>query len=212
MLLSWFRKLLKSFEVSNMITQCFNNPTRSLFWLFFFLKIIQYFLNFFLSLCTVNIIQLLKWIIYLGYFIHFMNMFFILHIIFGCQKNIGKFFLKFVSIPFVVYIYGDNISNQSAQSFFCMVSFFFFFFTTQHYLHMLIYLPARVYNQVYKGKYHFDGVSFETPHWHLSNTGTRVQTMSHFRRVSNIQHESNIQRRGAHGVIEINFCSFLFWP
>lgn len=59
---------------------------------------------------------------------------------------------------------GDNISNQSAQSFFCMVSFFFFFFTTQHYLHMLIYLPARVYNQVYKGKYHFDGVSFETPH------------------------------------------------
>lgn len=89
-----------------------------------------------------------------------MNMFFIRHIIFGCQKNIGKFFLKFVSIPFVVYIYGDNISNQSAQSFFCMV----FFFTTQQYLHMLIYLPARVYNQVYKGKYHFDGVSFETPH------------------------------------------------
>lgn len=89
-----------------------------------------------------------------------MNMFLILHIIFGCQKNIGKFFLKFVSIPFVVYIYGDNISNQSAQSFFCMV----FFFTTQQYLHMLIYLPARVYNQVYKGKNHFDNVSFETPH------------------------------------------------
>lgn len=42
--------------------------------------------------------------------------------------------------------------------------------------------------------------------------GTGVQTMSHFRRVSNIQHESNLQRRGAHGVIEINFCSFLFWP
>lgn len=48
-----------------------------------------------------------------------------------------------------------------------------FFFTTQQYLHMLIYLPARVYNQVYKGKYHFDGVSFETPHWHLPNTGDR---------------------------------------
>lgn len=64
---------------------------------------------------------------------------------------------------------GDNISNQSTQSFFCMVS----FFITQQYLHMLIYLPARVYNQVYKGKYHFDGVSFETPHWHLSNTGDR---------------------------------------
>lgn len=29
---------------------------------------------------------------------------------------------------------------------------------------LLIYLPARVHNQVYKGKYHFDGVSFETPH------------------------------------------------
>lgn len=93
MLLSWFRKLLKSFEVSNMITQCFNNPTRSLFW-WFFLKIIQYFLHFFLSLRTVNIIQLLKWIIYLIYFIHFMNMFFIRHIIFGCQKNIGKFLIS----------------------------------------------------------------------------------------------------------------------
>lgn len=42
--------------------------------------------------------------------------------------------------------------------------------------------------------------------------GTGVQTMSHFRRVSNIQHESNLHRRGTHGVIEINFCSFLFWP
>lgn len=40
--------------------------------------------------------------------------------------------------------------------------------------------------------------------------GTGVQTMSHFRRVSNIQHESNLNRRGTHGVIEINFCSFLF--
>lgn len=173
----------------------------------FFLKIIQYFLNFFLSLCTVNIIQLLKWIIYLGYFIHFMNMFFILHIIFGCQKNIGKFLIScihsFCCIWNPATIFQTKVHNRFSA---------WFFFTTQQYLHMLIYLPARVYNQVYKGKYHFDGVSFETPHWHLSNTGTRVQTMSHFRRVSNIQHESNLQRRGAHGVIEINFCSFLFWP
>lgn len=126
MLLSWFRKLLKSFEVSNMITQCFNNPTRSLFFWWFFLKIIQYFLNFFLSLRTVNIIQLLKWIIYLIHFIHFMNMFFILHIIFGCQKNIGKFLISCIHSFCCNMKSGDNISNQSAQSFFCMVSFFFY--------------------------------------------------------------------------------------
>lgn len=167
MLLSWFRKLLKSFEVSNMITQCFNNPTRSLF-LVVFLKIIQYFLYFFLSLRTVNIIQLLKWIIYLIYFIHFMNMFLILHIIFGCQKNIGKFFIICIHSFCSICIRRQYFKPK------CTIVFLHgFFFTTQQYLHMLIYLPARVYNQVYKGKYHFDGVSFETPHWHLSNNGDR---------------------------------------
>lgn len=167
MLLSWFRKLLKSFEVSNMITQCFNNPTRSLF-LVVFLKIIQYFLYFFLSLRTVNIIQLLKWIIYLIYFIHFMNMFLILHIIFGCQKNIGKFFIICIHSFCSIFIRRQYFKPK------CTIVFLHgFFFTTQQYLHMLIYLPARVYNQVYKGKYHFDGVSFETPHWHLPNTGDR---------------------------------------
>lgn len=135
-----------------------------------------------------------------------MNMFFILHIIFGCQKNIGKFFLKFVSIPFVVYIYGDNISNQSAQSFFCMV-----FFLQPNSIYTCLYIYLHVYiikftkvnitSMASRLKLHTD--TCLTP-------GTGVQTMSHFRRVSNIQHESNLQRRGAHGVIEINFCSFLF--
>lgn len=136
-----------------------------------------------------------------------MNMFLILHIIFGCQKNIGKFFIICIHSFCSICIRRQYFKPK------CTIVFLHgFFFTTQQYLHMLIYLPARVYNQVYKGKYHFDNVSFETPHWHLSNTGTRVQTLSHFRRVSNIQHESILNRRGAHGVIEINFCSFLFWP
>lgn len=117
-----------------------------------------------------NIIQLLKWIIYLGYFIHFMNMFFILHIIFGCQKNIGKFLIScihsFCCIWNPATIFQTKVHNRFS-------AWFLFFFITQQYLHILIYLPARVYNQVYKGKYHFDGVSFETPHWHLSNTGDR---------------------------------------
>lgn len=115
-----------------------------------------------------NIIQLLKWIIYLIYFIHFMNMFFILHIIFGCQKNMGKFFIICIHSFCSIFIRRQYFKPK------CTIVFLHgFFFTTQQYLHMLIYLPARVYNQVYKGKYHFDGVSFETPHWHLSNTGDR---------------------------------------
>lgn len=176
---------------------------------FFFLKIIQYFLNFFLSLRTVNIIQLLKWIIYLIYFIHFMNMFFILHIIFGCQKNIGKFLIScihsFCCIWNPATIFQTKVHNRFS-------AWFLFFFITQQYLHMLIYLPARVYNQVYKGKYHFDGVSFETPHWHLPNYGDRSTNHESFPQSFKYTARIKSTPPGAHGVIEINFCSFLFWP
>lgn len=73
--------------------------------------------------------------------------------------------------PFLLlYMYTATIFQTKVHNRF---SAWFLFFITQQYLHMLIYLPARVYNQVYKGKYHFDGVSFETPHWHLPNTGDR---------------------------------------
>lgn len=88
-----------------------------------------------------------------------MNMFLILHIIFGCQKNIGKFFIICIHSFCSICIRRQYFKPK------CTIVFLHgFFFTTQQYLHMLIYLPARVYNQVYKGKYLFDGVSFETPH------------------------------------------------
>lgn len=150
-----------------------------------------------------NIIQLIEWIIYLIYFIHFMNMFFILHIIFGCQKNIGKFLISCIHSFCCIYQIRQYFKPK-----YTIVFLHGFFFITQQYLHMLIYLPARVYNQVYKGKYHFDGVSFETPHWHLSNTGDRSTNHESFPQ----SFQTILNRRGTHGVIEINFCSFLFWP
>lgn len=136
-----------------------------------------------------------------------MNMFFILHIIFGCQKNIGKFFIICIHSFCSICIRRQYFKPK------CTIVFLHgFFFTTQQYLHMLIYLPARVYNQVYKGKYHFEDVSFETPNWHLSNTGDRSTNHESFPHSFKYTAQIKSTPPGAHGVIEINFCSFLFWP
>lgn len=87
------------------------NPVTFFWW---FSKDYLIFSSFFFSLRTVNIIQLLKWITYLIYFIHFMNMFFILHIIFGCQKN-RKVFDKLY--PFLLlYMYTATIFQTKVHN------------------------------------------------------------------------------------------------
>lgn len=128
------------------------------------LKIIQYFLNFFFKSMYSEYYPIIKMNnIFRLFYTFYEYVLYTAHYFWLSEKH-RKVFNKLYPFLLLYMKSGDNISNQSAQSFFCMVSFFFFFFTTQHYLHMLIYLPARVYNQVYKGKYHFDDVSFETPH------------------------------------------------
>lgn len=141
-----------------------------------------------------------------------MNMFFILHIIFGCQKNIGKFLIScihsFCCIWNPATIFQTKVHNRFS-AWFLSSSFFLqpnIIYTCLYiYLHVYIikFTKVNITSMTSRLKLHTD--TCLTP-------GTGVQTMSHFRRVSNIQHESNLQRRGAHGVIEINFCSFLFWP
>lgn len=135
-----------------------------------------------------------------------MNMFFILHIIFGCQKNIGKFFIICIHSFCSICIRRQYFKPK------CTIVFLHgFFFLQPNSIYTCLYIYLHVYiikftkvnitSMASRLKLHTD--TCLTP-------GTGVQTMSHFRRVSNIQHESILNRREAHGVIEINFCSFLF--
>lgn len=192
-----------------MITQCFNNPTRSLFLVVFFKDYSIFSLFFFKSTCSeyYPIIKMNN--IFNLFYTFYEYVLYTAHYFWLSEKH-RKVFNKLYPFLLLYMKSGDNISNQSAQSFFCMVSFFFFFLQPN-----IIYTCLYIYLHVYIIKFTKVNITSMASRLKLHTDtcltpGTGVQTMSHFRRVSNIQHESNLQRRGAHGVIEINFCSFLF--
>lgn len=119
-----------------------------------------------------------------------MNMFFILHIIFGCQKNIGKFFIICIHSFCSICIRRQYFKPK------CTIVFLHGFFLQPNSIYTCLYIYLHVYiikftkvnitSMASRLKLHTD--TCLTP-------GTGVQTMSHFRRVSNIQHESNLNRR-----------------